>query len=103
MRSREAGPGLCAGLGSAALVLNAKFREGRTGLVSFTTAPAAREAGPVCVRESSVQDWRPCAEPRGREPRPAPSAPRAGGGGTRVQSMRVCSAPLPRDWPVASS
>ena len=49
MRSWEAGPGPCAGLGSVALALNAKFHEGRAGLVSFTAVPAACEAEPsVC-------------------------------------------------------
>lgn len=41
--------GACAGLASIALVLNAKFHEGRAGLVSFTAVPAACEAEPsVC-------------------------------------------------------
>ena len=33
--------GACAGLASVALVLNAKFHEGRAGLVLFTAVPAA--------------------------------------------------------------
>lgn len=60
------------------------------------------ERSPVCVCESRIWDWIPCAEPRGGEPWPAPSAPRAGG---RCTGSGLFGCPLHfllRDWPLES-